>query len=271
MSILLPVLILGFLGLLFGIGLAIASKKFCVQIDPRLEKVYSLLPGANCGACGFAGCIGFAEALIKGACTVEKCALSQEEARQKIAVVLGVQAKLKIKRTAVLHCNGGSQRVDDRFVYTGIKECRAASAVMQGPKACVYGCIGYGDCMRVCPFGAISMNEENLPVVNQEKCTACEKCVAICPKKLFSLVSVDKNYAVRCKSLDFGKAVMEVCAVGCIACRRCEKACPVKAIQIIDNLSVIDYQICKNHGECFKVCPASTIAKKEDKIWKAKT
>ncbi len=263
MEILIPVLTLGGLGLFFGVGLALASKKFCVVIDERLEKIYEKLPGANCGACGMPGCMGFAEGLIQGACTVESCAVSEEESRHKIAEILGVELKTKVKQVAVLHCHGGSRRVKDKFVYQGIKDCIAANLIVGGPKACVYGCIGYASCVRACPFGAITMNEEDLPVVNEERCTACGKCVAICPKILFSLVPTTKIFAVRCKSLDLGKKVMEACSVGCIACRKCEKACPTGAIKVIDNLAVIDYNICDNRGECFKVCPVDTIAQKE--------
>ncbi len=267
MTILIPILILGGLGVIFGIGLAVAAKRFCVATDPRIEKIFSRLPGANCGACGMAGCIGFAEGLIRGNCTVEGCVVSPEKARRDIAGILGIEAKIKIKKLAVLHCHGGNKRVKDKFIYQGIRDCVSANLIMAGPKACVYGCIGYGSCSRACPFDAITMNEENLPVVNPEKCRACGKCVEACPKKLFSLLAVTKVYAVRCKSLDSGKSVADVCAVGCIACRKCEKACPVKAIQIVDNLSVIDYNICDNRGECFKVCPTQAIAKKERAGW----
>ncbi|MFH1442240.1 MAG: RnfABCDGE type electron transport complex subunit B [Candidatus Omnitrophota bacterium] len=270
MNILIPILALGGLGILFGVGLALAAKKFCVSVDPRVERIHAKLPGVNCGACGKAGCMAFTEALIEGSITPDKCAVCSEEARSEIAKILGIEAKSKIKKTAVLHCHGGSKRVKDKYIYEGIKNCVSASAVMGGPKECVYGCIGYGTCAQVCPFGAISMNEEGLPVVDEDKCTACGKCVAACPKRLFNLVPETKNYAVRCKSLDMGKDVLNVCSVGCIACRKCEKACPVKAIKIVDNLSVIDYSICDNKGECFKVCPTKTIAKKENKVWMSK-
>lgn len=268
MDILIPILTLTGLGAAFGVGLAIASKKFCVVTDPRLDKIYSKLPGANCGACGKAGCIGFAEALIQGVCSVEQCVVTKGAARKEIADILGIELKAKAKTVAVLHCNGGSLRVKNRFIYTGQKDCIAANLIMGGPKACVYGCIGYGTCSKICPFGAISMNEEDLPVVDENKCTACGKCVSICPKKLFSLVGASKRYAVRCKSHDMGKKVMEVCSAGCISCYKCQKACPIEAIKIINNLSVIDYNICDNRGECFKVCPTKCIARKEDFKWK---
>lgn len=265
-----PIVTLGGLGVAFGIGLAWAAKKFCVTQDPRLEKVYAHLPGANCGACGMAGCMGFAEGLIQGSCSIDRCAVTEEQERKEIAAILGVQLQAKTKVVAVLHCHGGSARAKDKFTYAGSQDCVAANLVMAGPKACVYGCIGFGTCARSCTFGAITMNEENLPEVNVDKCVACGRCVAVCPKALFSLVTIAKRYAVRCKSLDMGKKVTEACSVGCIACHKCEKACPVSAIKVINNLAQIDYTICDNRGECFKACPTKAIAVKEGKAWKSK-
>lgn len=268
MEILIPILTLAVLGLLFGMGLAVASKRFAVKTDPRLEKILGLLPGANCGACGGAGCFGFAESILSGKLSIDACRVSEEAVKEQIAKLLGKKLEKREKKAAVLHCHGGNRRVKDRFTYDGIRDCVAANMLHGGPKACTYGCIGYRTCIRVCPFSAITMSSEDLPVINQDKCTACGKCVAVCPKKLFTLVPVTKIYAVRCKSLDFGKKVTEVCSVGCIACRKCEKACPIQAIKIIDNLSVIDYNICDNRAECFKVCPVDTIAQKINKVWK---
>lgn len=269
MQTLIPILTLGCLGLIFGLGLALAYKKFAVEVDPRLEKIHGLLPGSNCGVCGGAGCFAFAESLISGKVGVEACRLAEEKTKETIAKLLGKTLEKKVKQVAVLHCNGG-RKVNDRFLYQGVQECQAANLVLGGQKECIWGCLGFGDCARACPFGAISMNEDGLPVVDEDKCTACGKCVAVCPKKLFTLADYNKIYAVRCRSLDLGKSVMQVCSVGCIACHKCEKACPVNAIKIIDNLAIIDYNICDNRGECFKVCPTKTIAKKEDKAWKAR-
>lgn len=262
MEILTPVLTLSFLGLVFGVGLAIAAKKLCVATDPRVDQILNLLPGANCGACGKAGCIGFAEGLINGECTVDKCVVSDTASREDIAKILGVDAQQRIKAVAQLHCNGGKVRAKDKFVYTGIKDCVAANLVMGGQKACSYGCLGFGSCVKACPFGAITMNEEDLPVVDEKKCTACGKCVAACPKRLFTLQSADKKYFTACTSKDFGRAVLDVCSAGCIGCGNCVKACPVKAIKVINNLATFDYKTCQNIGECLRACPTHAIGKR---------
>ncbi len=259
MDILAAILTLGGLGILFGAGLAFASKKFCVVVDPRVEKIFSELPGANCGACGMPGCMGFAEGLVHGACSPEKCPVSSDETRRKMAQVLGIEFKEKVKLVATLYCNGGSQRVKDRFNYRGEKDCIAASIVLGGQKACTWGCLGFGTCVNVCPFGALSMSSEGLPVVDEKKCRACNKCVEVCPKKLFSLVPVASRVYVACSSKDAGKDTRAVCPVGCIACRKCEQACKYDAIHVVNNLAVIDYNKCTSCGDCVKVCPMKTI------------
>jgi len=258
MHILIPILTLGALGLVFGIGLAMASKKFAIHVDPRLEKIHGLLPGSNCGACGGAGCFGFAESLLSGKMSVDACRVSEEAVKEQIARLLRKKLEKKIKKLAVLHCNGG-RKVKDRFLYQGIADCVAAHIVLGGEKECVFGCLGFGTCVEVCPFGAIAMSDEALPVVDKGKCKACNKCVEICPLKLFSLVPVTDTVYVACSSHDIGKDTRQACPVGCIACRKCEQACPVDAIHVVDNLAVIDYQKCTSCGGCVKVCPMKTI------------
>ncbi len=258
MEILIPILTLGFLGLVFGVGLAIASKRFMVQTDPRLEKIHGLLPGSNCGACGGAGCFGFAESILSGKLKIDACRVANDAAKEKIAEVLGRKLIKGTESVAVLHCNGGA-KVKDRFIYQGIEDCVAANLVLAGQKECVWGCLGFDTCVKVCPFGAIRMSVEKLPVIVANKCKACNKCVAVCPKKLFSLVPVTHTVYVACSSHDLGKDTKAVCPVGCIACKLCEKACPVDAIHVLDNLAVIDYNKCTSCGECVKVCPMKTI------------
>ena len=261
MEILTAVLTLGILGIIFGVGLAIASKKLVIQADPRLEALHGLLPGANCGACGGAGCFGFAEDLLSGKRKLSACRVAQDKIKDQIAKLLGQDLETEVKKVATLHCFGGT-KVKDRFIYEGIKDCVAANLVLGGPKACVYGCLGFGDCVRVCPFDAIKMSDEGIPVVDEKKCKACNKCVAICPKKLFSLVPVDKKVYVACSSKDIGKETRLVCPVGCIACRKCEQICPEDAIHVIDNLAIIDYNKCTSCGKCVEVCPTKTIRKR---------
>ncbi len=258
MEILIPVLTLGILGLIFGAGLAIASKRFAVQIDPRLDKIHGLLPGANCGACGGAGCFGFAESLLSGKVSIDACRVTEDAVKEQIAKLLGKSLEKKVKRYAVVRCCGGN-KVKNRFLYKGIEDCVAANLVLGGQKECVYGCLGFGSCVLVCPFGAIKMSEEGLPVVDKNKCKACAKCVLICPKKLFSLIPVTQKIVVACSSHDLGKDTRLACQTGCIACRKCEQVCPVKAIQVTDNLASIDYAKCTSCGKCVEVCPVKCI------------
>lgn len=261
MHIFFALFVLGGLGLLFGIGLGIAAKRFCVAQDPRLEKLFACLPGSNCGACGKPGCMGFAESLIAGTASITQCVVSDEEAREKLGSILNVAAGKKIKRIAVLHCHGGI-RAKDRFTYDGLADCRAAALVQGGQKACRFGCLGFGTCVRACPFDAIHMGNEGIPVVDEKKCRACGKCVAACPKKLYTLIENARQYYTACKSLDLGKQVLDVCSAGCIGCGKCQKACPVVAISVQENLAVFDYKKCQNKGACFAVCPTKAIAKR---------
>ncbi|MFC1804446.1 RnfABCDGE type electron transport complex subunit B [Candidatus Omnitrophota bacterium] len=262
MDILIPILSLGFLGVLFAVSLSVASRKLAVKTDPRLAKLQDLLPGSNCGACGCAGCIGFAESLIGDKAVIDACRVCEEDAKHKIAQLLGKSLEKQVKKLAVLHCNGGS-KVKDRFFYRGIEDCTAAHLLLGGQKECIFGCLGFGTCERVCPFGAIKMSDQGLPAVDEIKCKACNKCVEACPKKLFSLVPVTGRVFVACKSQDLGKEVKAVCPVGCIACTLCERACKFDAIHVIDNLAVIDYNKCTSCGECVKVCPTKCIRQRD--------
>ena len=256
-----PVLAMAALGLIFGVALAYALKIFGIEIDPKIFKIQSLLPGSNCGACGKPGCAGFAEALAKGEVIPSGCVVSNQEARKSIAQLLGLEHEEKTKTAATMLCNGGV-RAADKYVYEGIKSCKAATLLFGGHKACSFGCLGLGDCIDECPFYAISMGDDGLPAVDAARCTSCGKCVKACPKSLYVLSRLDVNYYVKCSSKDPGSATAKVCKAGCIACLRCEKACPEGAVRVESNLSKINTDKCRNIGKCFEACPTKVIAKR---------
>ncbi|MDD5173322.1 MAG: RnfABCDGE type electron transport complex subunit B [Candidatus Omnitrophica bacterium] len=261
MNLLIPIAVMALMGLVSGAALAYVLKLFGIKADPAISMILARLPGSNCGACGRAGCAGFAEALKKGEAMPSGCVVSNEAARISIAEILGIDYNPKVKTIAAVLCNGG-KRAKDKYAYRGIRSCKAASLVFGGQKACAFGCLGLGDCADICPFDAITMGADGLPVVDAYKCTACGKCVATCPKKLFELIPVDKSYYVKCSSKDTGAVVTKVCSAGCIACRKCETVCPAGAIKVENNLSKIDYGKCQNMGKCFEVCPTKVILKR---------
>ncbi|MFH1189814.1 MAG: RnfABCDGE type electron transport complex subunit B [Candidatus Omnitrophota bacterium] len=260
MRILTPVLAMAALGLIFGVALAYTLKIFGVELDPRVFKLLSMLPGSNCGACGKAGCAGFAEALAKGEAIPSGCAVSNAEARRSIAELLGLGHEGRAKMVAAVLCNGG-KRAKDKYSYKGIESCKAATLLFGGHKACSFGCLGLGDCVRECPFDAIGMGPDGLPVVDAARCTACGKCVKACPKGLYELLD-EKCYYVKCSSGDTGAATAKACGSGCIACMRCEKACPTGAVKVESNLSKIIQGKCKDVGRCMEVCPTKVIVKR---------
>lgn len=255
---LIPILTLSILGLLFGLGLAFTFKIFKVETDPKIAQILKLLPGANCGACGFGGCLAFAEALAKGKAGVELCAPGKEEVQQKIAEVLGVEIREKTKMVATLICNGGT-KARDKCDYKGIATCEAANIYFGGQKTCPFGCLGFGDCVGVCPFGAIHMGRDKLPIIDENICRGCQRCVAVCPKKILVMRPIKNRVYVKCNSSDKGGIVAKYCKAGCIGCVKCEKVCPCEAIQVSGNLALIDYSKCSNCAECVKVCPTKVI------------
>ncbi len=260
-NMLAPVLTLVSLGVLFGLTLAYAARKFYVPTDPVIDKILAKLPGANCGACGKAGCMGFAQALLAGELDLHSCASAAAENKKSIADLLGLNLQESTKLVSSLHCCGGN-RAKDKYLYDGMKDCLAASLILGGQKECKFGCLTYGTCVKACPFDAIEMTGDSFPHVIEEKCTACGICVNVCPKKLYTLIPFDVSRAkiyVACSSHDMGKVVMSACPVGCIACRKCEKACTHGAMKVIDNLATIDYQKCTGCADCVKVCPTKVI------------
>lgn len=260
-NLLAPILTLSGLGVLFGLSLAYAAKKFSIPMDPTLQKIIKELPGANCGACGKAGCAGFAQALMHGELDLNSCAVMAQEKRKTIAELLGLNLEQKTKLVSCLHCCGGN-RAKDKFLYEGMKDCLAASLLLGGQKECAFGCLTYQTCIKACPFNAIVMTGDGFPRVIEEKCTACGVCVKVCPKRLYSLIPAapkDAKIYVACSSKNIGRAVMHACSAGCIACRKCEKTCPHGAMKVVDNLATIDYSKCTGCLECVKVCPTKVI------------
>lgn len=220
-SILSALFVMGGLGIIFGAGLAIASKIFAVKKDPRVEAIEDALPGANCGACGAPGCSGFAEGVVEGKYKVNGCTVGGVDVASVIAEIMGAEVGDVTPQIAIVQCRGDKENSLDRANYQGIESCKAAMLVANGPKGCIYGCLGLGDCVDSCPFDAIAMGENGLPVVDEEKCTGCGNCVKACPRGIMALLDVDQSVYLACVSKDFGKAVKSVCKVGCIGCSMC--------------------------------------------------
>lgn len=234
-------------GVMAGIGtllaavLAAASKKLYVFEDPRIDEVENLLPHANCGACGCAGCRAFAEKAVKGEIAPGKCTVSSPQGIVSIASLLGVAAGAEEKRVARLACAGGAHVARSRARYSGLETCRGAALISGGGKVCAWGCLGLGDCDRVCEFDAIHMDEHGLPVVDEAKCTACGDCVRVCPKELFSIHVVSHRLWVACKNQIHGEAAELACEVACTACGRCAADAPAGLVQIVNNLAAVNY------------------------------
>lgn len=259
-------LVMGGMGVLLAAVLAIADKKFYVWEDPRIEEVEGLLPKANCGGCGFAGCHAFAEAVVAGKIAPGRCNVNNAEGTQAIALLLQVDAGHQEKRVARLACAGAAHVARHRAGYAGLETCRAAALVAGGGKGCSWGCLGFGDCARVCAFDAIHMDEHGLPVVNEAKCTACGDCVEICPKSLFTLHPVSHRLWVACRNLLDGLQAEAVCEVACTACGRCAVDAAPGLVTITNHLAAIDYS--KNYlasRAAIERCPTGAIVWLDDK------
>ncbi len=252
------VLSLSGIGLVAGVGLAIASKVFAVTIDPKVEAIENALLGTNCGACGFPGCGGLATAIVKGEADINSCLPGGTEVSGQIASIMGVAADESVKKMAVVLCKAGDNAAVVKFDYRGIQDCWAATQVGGGFKGCSYGCLGLGSCSRACPYGAIEITSDRLAIIIPEKCTGCTLCVAACPKNLIKMVPETQNIHVLCSNHDKGAAVKKVCSVGCTACTLCTKK--TTNILIVNNLAVTDYEKIDNTHEPAEICPTNTIS-----------
>lgn len=258
MDFLTPVLIVTVIGLLAGLILTIASKFMAVKVDERFDDVRNCLPGANCGACGYAGCDQYAEALLKGDVPTNLCVPGGAGTASELSSVLGVECSAVTPKYAFVKCNGCSANTQKAVDFDGPKTCKAAAVYYGGDNACSYGCLGYGDCVAACPYDAIHFID-GVAKVDKDVCVGCGICANTCPKSIISILPVTSTVAVQCSSKDKGAVVRKICTVGCIGCGICVKNCPSGAITLANNLATIDPEKCTNCGTCIEKCPVHAI------------
>lgn len=257
-NVIYAILVLGVMGGIFGLLLAVASKVFAVEKDERLEPVTEALPGANCGGCGYTGCGAYAQAIVEGTAPLGLCAAGGKESVDKIAEIMGMESVEMERKVAVVMCRG--HHVVRKGQYEGITDCAAASRILgNGPTLCSYGCLGFGNCVKACPQGAISI-EDGVAKVDHDKCIGCMACAAACPRGIIKEVPYDQDIVVACSSKEKGAALRKFCDIGCIGCKLCEKTCQHDAIHVVDNLATIDYAKCVSCSECAAKCPRHLIA-----------
>ena len=259
MNILIPVLLVMAIGLVLAVILTIASKVFYVPVDETVANLRNELPGANCGACGFAGCDDYAAALGNDpSIGTAKCPVGGADLAAKLAGVLGVEAESAEPVVAVVMCNGNTGAAKSLMEYQGHSTCKAAKQMFGGVNVCSHGCLGFGDCEAVCAYGAISVCD-GVAVVNRELCVGCGMCEKACPNQVIRIAPAKNKVIVHCNSTDPGAKTRKACANGCIGCKKCEKVCKFEAVTIENNLAAIDPEKCKNCGLCAKECPTGAI------------
>lgn len=246
-------------GLVIGIFLGFASEIFKVKVDEKVIKVRECLPGNNCGGCGYAGCDAVAEAIVKGEAPIAACPVGGHPVAKAIAAVMGKLVEEGDRKVAHVKCNGTCVNITKAYNYTGVKDCRVASSLPNaGEKGCRNACLGYGECVKACKFDAIHI-VDGVAVVDSEKCKGCKKCIAACPMHIIELVSKKKKHLVDCSNTDKGKAAMDVCKASCIGCGMCERTCTKGAIKVVNNVAVMDYELCDDCGACAEKCPRKCI------------
>ena len=262
MDILIATLIVAAVGLLCAAMLVLAAKFFAVSEDETEKSIRECLPGANCGACGYAGCDGYAKALAedKGKNTVKTnlCTPGADASAKAIAEILGVEFEDVIEQVAVVHCYGDCNHTSNKMDYVGIQSCEAAKTMYGGNGKCTFGCIGLGDCVKVCPQDAICL-KNGIAHIDTRKCIGCGICVRTCPQKLIGLMADVESVLVTCNNKEKGASARQKCTNACIGCKKCEKTCASGAITVLNNLATIDYSLCTGCGECAKNCPVGCI------------
>ncbi len=258
-ELLFPVLLVSGIGLILGVILAVVSSIMYVPKNEKIEKLEKVLPGANCGACGYSGCSGYAQALFDGKAKSNLCAVGGEKTAKAISEILGTNAGVTKKKVAIVKCQGDVCNTQKCMDYDGIQTCAAVAKLCGNNGKCSYSCIGLGDCMKVCPFGAINICG-GVAVIDEEKCKACGKCIATCPKNIIKFRFVNSQKAmVCCSNKDSGADTRKACISGCLGCMRCVKECEQGAIKVENNLAVIDAKKCIGCGKCAKVCKPGAI------------
>lgn len=258
-GILVATLVVGGVGLFIGVFLGVAAIKFKVEVDEREEAVLAVLPGNNCGGCGFAGCSGLAAAIAREEAQVNACPVGGEPVAAQIAEIMGVTAEAGVRRVAFVKCQGTCERAKTDYNYLGVEDCSMAAFVPNGgPKTCNSGCLGFGSCVKACPFDAIHVTD-GVAVVDADACKACGKCIDACPKHLIEFVPETMQHAVACSSTDKGPVAMKACETACIGCSLCVKACPADAITVENFLAHIDQDKCTGCGACKEKCPKKAI------------
>ncbi len=258
-TIIYAIIIVTAIGLVCGIILALASHFMAVKVDERAQKARACLPGANCGACGYTGCDGYAKALADGETDkTNLCVPGGDVTAKQLSETLGLAFADVEEKVAIVHCNKKCEENKQAAIYDGIGNCRSASLIYGGPEGCLFGCLGFGDCMNACKEGAISI-DSGIATIDINKCMGCGVCVKTCPKHIISLVHVPTKTVVKCSNTEKGAKTRAVCSVGCIGCKKCEMNCEAKAITVVDNLARIDYSLCTSCKKCIDLCPVHAL------------
>lgn len=251
------------LGLIFGLFISFANKKWSVEVDPRIHEVDEILPKGQCGSCGYPGCMAYAEAVVMNPdVPANLCAPGKDAVAKKVAEITGKKAEAMEPKIAFVRCAGTYEKAIRTAVYKGISDCVSANMLAGGNKGCMYGCLGYGTCVKVCMFDALRMSPEGIPVVNPDKCTGCGKCTTVCPRAIITLTSPEIMVKVNCRSKDKGPFVRKNCKAGCIGCGICAKECPYGAIKVENFLATVDGSICREKCSdpvCLAKCPTKAI------------